>query len=173
MTISLNKAVTRGLSVLAIAVAGIALTGCSAVNDAIESVTGNETSGGTEVSGTGDQTNVFTIKVGDCLNDGAVSGEVSEVPTIDCAQPHDSEAYASVMVAEGDYPGEDAIFAEADASCASTFETYVGLPYADSKFEISYYFPTEATWADGDREILCVAYDPAGPITGSIQGVAL
>ncbi len=45
--------------------------------------------------GEGTDTSAFAIKVGDCINDADVSASVESVPVVDCAEPHDSEAYAS------------------------------------------------------------------------------
>ena len=38
------------------------------------------------------QGNVFQLKVGDCFN-GAATGTVSDVSTVDCATAHDAEVY--------------------------------------------------------------------------------
>ncbi|MFC7331334.1 septum formation family protein [Marinactinospora rubrisoli] len=113
---------------------------------------------------------VFDIAVGDCLNDAAMTGEVQEVPVISCDQPHDSEVYASVMMDDGAFPGDEAVNAEAETECDAEFTNFVGLPYMESVLLYSWYVPTEQSWAGGDREILCLISSPDGQTTGSLQG---
>jgi len=164
MTIKLDKLWGRGLAVIAVGAASIVLAGCSLLGG-----------GGTTTdtpTGEGETTDVFTIKVGDCLNDGGVDGEVSEVPTVDCAEEHDSEAYDSILIADGDYPGEDAVLEQADSECYTSFAEFVGVSYDESALQFAYYYPTQQSWDQGDREILCLIYDEAGKTTGSLAGAA-
>lgn len=154
--------ITIPLVAASIAVAGLGLAGCSLLPGG----------GGPTNPGDGETVDVFTLKVGDCLNDGGVEGEVSETLKVACTEPHDSEAYASIIVGDGDYPGEDAILAQAEDDCTAEFDSFVGLAYEESTLSFSYYFPTEASWAGGDREILCLLVDPAGKVTGSLEGSA-
>lgn len=169
MKITTEKIWARSLTAIAIGAATVALAGCSLLGQVGGNGDGGDTGtdGGT---GEGTDTDAFAIKVGDCLNDASVSEEVSSVPVIDCSEPHDSEAYASIMMPDGDFPGEEAVTAAAEEGCLAEFEGYVGIPYEDSSFEVSFYFPTEGSWGDGDREILCTVYDPSGQTTGSAQG---
>lgn len=166
MTITPEKALNRTFAILTVGLATLALAGCSLL--------GNVTGGTDTETGTGEgtDTDVFTIAVGDCLNDGDVEGEVSSVPTVDCAEPHDSEAYASIIMDDGDFPGDQAVDDQAVAGCTSEFNTFVGLDYDSSTLNFSYYYPTEQSWSQGDREILCLIYDPAGQVTGSLAGAA-
>jgi hypothetical protein len=148
----------------------LALSGCSlpGVTGAEEPV--RDPSG--MVTATSEAADVFSIRVGDCLDDGRSATEVDTVPTVPCTGPHDSEVYASVELSDGDYPGQDAIFARADEQCLVEFEVFLGESWTVSPYDFSYYHPTEKSWNDGDREILCVIYDPAGPVTGSLAGAA-
>lgn len=118
-----------------------------------------------------EQTDAFALQVGDCLDDAATTGAVQTVPTVPCDGPHDSEIYSTHLLGQSGYPGEEDVIGQADALCLPAFEEFVGEPYLDSRFDFSYYYPTEASWASGDREVLCVIYDPEGPITGSLRGV--
>jgi hypothetical protein len=153
------------LLALTLGAATLALAGCSLLPGG-----GGDT---TETpSGEGENTDVFTIAVGDCLNDGGVEGEVSEVAKIDCSEPHDSEAYASIMIDDGDFPGEQAVTDQAAADCTTEFNSFVGVDYQDSELDFAYYYPTEESWANGDREILCLIVDPEGKATGTLEGAA-
>jgi hypothetical protein len=158
-----EKIWARSLTAIAIAAATVALAGCSLLGQP-----GGNGGGG----GEGTDTDAFAIKVGDCLNDAEVEEEVSSVPVVDCSEPHDSEAYASIMMPDGDFPGGDAVTAAAEEGCLAEFEGYVGIAYEESAYEVSFYFPTEASWGGGDREILCTVYDPSGKTSGSAKGSA-
>lgn len=117
-------------------------------------------------------TDPFALVVGDCLDDGDVAAEagteVQTLPTVPCDEPHDSEVIASITLRGTAYPGESAITAEADRACIEALERLVQQPYLETPYDVSYYAPTELSWAGGDREVLCVAYDPAGPLTGPL-----
>lgn len=170
MISSPDRVVHRTLAILTVGVASLALAGCSLLGN----ITNNNSDGATpsDAPTAGDSTDVFTIAVGDCLNDGGVTGEVSEVLVIDCAQPHDSEAFASIMMTDGDFPGDDAVQQQAADNCTAEFGTFVGTAYDTSTLDFAYYYPTESSWAQGDREILCLLYDPAGKSTGTLAGAA-
>ena len=170
MKINPEKIWARSLVAIAIGAATVALAGCSLLGQ--NGGGGNDSDGGDTGTGEGTDTDAFAIKVGDCLNDATVSDEVSSVPVVDCSEAHDSEAYASIIMPDGDFPGEDAVTAAAEDGCLAEFEGYVGIPYDDSSFEVSFYFPTEGSWSGGDREILCTVYDPNGQTTGSAKGSA-
>lgn len=118
-----------------------------------------------------EQTDAFALKVGDCLDDATATGEVQTVPTVPCDGPHDSEIYSAHLLGQSAYPGEETVIGKAEVLCLPAFEEFVGEPYLDSRFDFSYYYPTEESWANGDREVLCVIYDPEGPVTGSLEGV--
>lgn len=165
-----SRARRAGLVALAIA-ATAALSGCSL----IDSVLGGDSTvrdGDGQVVEQNDNADVFTIAVGDCLNDATAGEEVTEVPLVPCSEPHDSEVYASIIMTGDAFPGTDVVSSQADDGCFTEFEAFVGIPYLDSIYDFSYYFPTEGSWAQGDREILCVIFDPAGQkLTGSLAGI--
>ena len=117
------------------------------------------------------QTDAFAVQVGDCLDDAALIGEVRTVATVACSDPHDSEIYASHELQQSPFPGLDAIVVQAEALCRSSFDTFVGEPYLQSPYAFTFYHPTQPSWVSGDREVLCVIYDPSGPVTGSLKGV--
>ena len=167
MTTTTPAILRRSLTVLAVGAASLALAGCSLLGN----ITGGNTDPGTETD-TGTDVDVFTIAVGDCLNDGGVDGEVTTVPTVDCAELHDSEAYASVLMPDGEFPGDAAVEDFAVAECTSAFGDFIGLSYEESTLSFSYYYPTAESWANGDREVLCLLVDPAGQVEGSLKGAA-
>ncbi|WP_028647515.1 septum formation family protein [Nocardiopsis sp. CNT312] len=116
--------------------------------------------------------NVFSIGVGDCLD--AYTGEgdegISDVPLIDCSEPHDYEVYYSGDLEGGEYPGQERVNELADEMCLGQFESFVGLPYLESQLNYTSLFPTEDGWTRAyDREVLCLVYD-SGKATGTLEG---
>jgi len=170
VTIASATGWTRALAVATVAVAGLALSGCSLINQFTEGGNATRDDSG-EVVESNDSTDVFTLRVGDCLNDSTATETVETVPTVPCPEPHDSEIYASIIIEGDTFPGAEDVLAEADAACLDAFSGFAGVEYADSKYFYSYYFPTESSWEGGDREILCTIYDEAGPVTGSLQNI--
>ncbi|PPG05005.1 hypothetical protein C5E06_03790 [Pseudoclavibacter sp. RFBI5] len=171
--------VTSAFAIGALVLLGFGLTGCSAAQEIAESVEG-EMSGGEsevrdgetqEVTESGDL-DVFKLAVGDCFND-AGSTTVSEIPVVPCSDPHDYEVYFEVEMAAGEYPGDEAISAQADTDCTAQFATFVGLSYEESSLNFSYLTPTQQSW-DGadDRLIQCIIIDDAAQTTGSLAGAA-
>ena len=149
----------RALTVTAAAVALLSACGQGEVRDE---------SGAIE---TGGDTNIFTIKGGDCFND--VSGsEISEVPTVPCAEPHDNEVYGEYNFTGDDYPGDDVVAVQAKEQCVTQWEAFVGLPYEDSDLEVFPITPTEGSWGTGDRLVSCAIWDPAGLVTGTLAQAA-
>ena len=77
-----------------------------------------------------------------------------------CSEPHSEEIYATLTLPEGDFPGQDAIFEQAEELCITEFESFVGLPYEESALYIDIMTPSERTWSEGDRLVICAIFDP-------------
>lgn len=170
MTIASSTPLTRVFAISTVLVVGFALSGCSLISQFTGGDTATRDDSGEVIEGN-DSTDVFTIQVGDCLNDATASETVETIPTVPCSEPHDSEVYFSLMLDGDAFPGSDAVKAEADAACLDAFAGFAGVEYSDSLYFYSYYIPTESSWAGGDREILCTIFDEAGQVTGSLQNI--
>lgn len=158
---------TRALGALA-AASAVTLSSCGLFGADSSEPERNAEGQVTEAVEDGD---VFALQVGDCLGDTG-TGEVAEVAIQPCDEPHDSEAFHAFEVEGEEFPGTEAMAAEA-AQCQEEFEAFVGRPVDESTLEINYYAPTQQSWDEADdREILCLVYDPAGPTTGSLEGSA-
>ncbi len=148
-------------------------TGCSLLNQLVpgsapvrDAETGQITEGNTNAE-------VFSIRVGDCLNtDDTMSGEISSVPVVPCDQPHADEVFLAYDLEDAEFPGTDEVANAAYERCAMEFEAFVGIPYAESVLDVWPMYPTLNSWNDGDREVLCVVYDPAARTIGSLAGAA-
>jgi Septum formation len=114
---------------------------------------------------------VFDLDVGDCLADFKDAAEWSSIEASPCSEPHSDEIYAKGEIPDTDeYPGKQAIETAAQDICLSHYEAFVGLRYDDSVLDIGYLTPTEDSWAEGDRTVLCTIFDPLEEVTGSLRG---
>ena len=156
----------RAAFIASIALAGLCLSGCTAGRGGEPDSTPTTTP---------ESTDVFAIAVGDCVTDQDADGAVISASVIPCTDPHQKEAYQSILLPDGDFPGDEAISAEATTQCEEAFGTFVGIAYRDSKaLNVTWYNPTPTTWASGDREILCLVFavDVNGaptPTVGSLE----
>jgi hypothetical protein len=122
--------------------------------------------------GEGEQTSVFDLEVGDCFS--ASGQQVEFVGVVDCERSHVYEVFAVFDHEAGDadsYPGDQEIQDYADAACQPEFETFVGTDYESSRWYITSVTPSEQTWADGDREIVCTLnLEDRSEVTGTAEG---
>jgi putative regulator of septum formation len=126
----------------------------------------------------GEETGVFELKIGDCFS--TDTDELQTVDVVACAEAHQYEVFALLDHPATDdepYPGADVLLEYADGACQAPFEEYVDHAYQTSIWYITSLSPTEGTWADGDREIVCTLNRPdeAGDpvtLTGSAEGSA-
>ncbi|HWH98258.1 MAG TPA: septum formation family protein [Pseudolysinimonas sp.] len=155
-TSTLSRRVVSGI---ALALAATTLVGCSLLESVVTGVPEGES-------------DVFAIAVGDCLNDLSAPDQVTSVPIVDCAEPHDSEVFARTDTTSTEFPGDAALSDELSTFCqGDAFTEFVGIPYVDSIYGTSGYFPTQGSWGNGDRELLCTIGDPNGQVTGSLAGI--
>ena len=133
--------------------------------------TTGDTTETTEGSDGSESTDVFSLGVGDCVTDESeMTGEVTDVPIIDCAEPHASEVFHSYMIPDPSLPDQAGIEAIVQEQCLPAFESFIGLAYDSSVLEVNYLSPTPDSWDAGDRELLCLVYDPSGNVTGTLAG---
>lgn len=155
-------------SVAAVAAGVVLLSGCSLPVPGQAPV--RDESGA--ITESNDRTDVFALRVGDCLLDAGSATEVTDTPTVPCGEPHDYEVFHSADLSGDEFPGAEAVGAEADQICYDAFTPFVGTAYEESVLEFDYYLPTEGSWEAGDREILCLVYDTQAQVTGGLAGVA-
>ena len=113
---------------------------------------------------------VYDLEAGDCLADSLPGGgeEVFALETVPCSEPHSEEIYATLTLPEGDFPGMNATAEQAEELCITEFENFVGVPYEGSALYVDLVTPSERTWSEGDRLVICAIYDPAGDTTGTL-----
>ncbi|HEU4849575.1 MAG TPA: septum formation family protein [Terrimesophilobacter sp.] len=156
----------RVVGIAAMLAAGTALAGCGAVGGIVDQLTGGSPL---------DDSSAFAIEVGDCFTEPTADadGFITEIAAAECSLAHDDEAYASVLMADAAFPGDDAALNQAEEECSSRFFDFIGAAsdYAGT-LNYSYFYPSSGSWDAGDREILCYVYDEAGQTTGSLKGAA-
>jgi len=109
------------------------------------------------------------FEAGECTND-SLSGDIGEIETVDCDEEHTAEAIGQFDLEGDDFPGDDEVSAEATERCqGDIFEDYVGHDYPTSIYLVSTINPTEETWDNGDRTVICVI---SGSTEGSLEGSA-
>ena len=94
---------------------------------------------------------------------------------VDCSIPHQWELYHVFDLTgdmHGNYPGEDAVLAEAETECTTAFSSYVGTSYESSRLDFAYDHPDESSWDFGDRSVHCilVGSQPEEMLTRSMAG---
>jgi len=118
----------------------------------------------------------FAIEIGDCYDDEVqISGQVSDVPGVPCAEPHDNEVFATFELTEGGWPGDERVIELANDGCFDRFEPYVGATYEESVLMITTLTPSERSWSQvNDREVVCVAYHmDLDKLEGSVRGTGM
>jgi len=146
------------------------MSGCSLFgggNDAGRGSDSQITSGG--------NVDAFSIYVGDCLISADLDNEFSEVPAVPCTEAHDSEVIYIFDMPDGDYDS-DAIDSAGDDQCPQAIVNYVGPNYdtvSSEGLDWYYFSPTEESWAQGDREVDCIAYarSDTNELTSSVKGL--
>ena len=111
------------------------------------------------------------LVTGDCLS-GLVIGvaervRIDSARVVSCDVAHQLEVFATFTLAAsdfastpaGDYPGEERVVAAADAGCSDRLEQ---LGVGDSAYGLIALWPTNDSWAQGDRTVGCAAYSNDG-----------
>ncbi len=162
-----NFSLLRATAVLSFSV--VALTGCTTISTLIDVYGGPAPEATPSAAPTFAPTGLIELAIGDCvdqakLEDGAASTE----PLVDCDQPHDLEVFASLTLDDGDYPAVETLVTFGSKECASEFTKFVGLDFGISALDFQYYYPTESSWANGDRGVDCLVFDPTQKTQGTL-----
>jgi hypothetical protein len=114
-------------------------------------------------------TGLIDLKIGDCLDQKRLEdGITSTEPLVACDSKHDLEVFASLTFDGTAYPSVEELVSFGTKKCAAEFTKFVGLDFGISAFDFQYYYPTESSWANGDRGIDCVIFDPTKQTIGSL-----
>lgn len=113
---------------------------------------------------------VFALEAGDCYLDPETEGGLQELPGVPCSEPHDKEVFHVHVIDATDRPSDQEMVTLVEEECYPAFASYVGVGYYSSALYIDRLVPSENSWANGDRELVCILYEPDTQLTGSAQG---
>jgi hypothetical protein len=118
------------------------------------------------------------LRTGDCLTGPNLGLNNSNqwpylVETAPCTGQHLAEIFFSgnAWPQSMAYPGDNAVDSQTDARCSAAFSTYDGIDSSESAFAFESIAPNRRwDWASGDRQLVCLAYQPSGWVDYSIKG---
>ncbi|KAA1251724.1 DUF4190 domain-containing protein [Mycobacterium simiae] len=111
-----------------------------------------------------------SLSVGDCIE--SIPGDNARVltlPKVACAKPHEGEVYAQFRVTTSNFPGQSTLESDYRERCLAAFAAYAPKAADDEGYESYVLYPTQETWDQGDREVVCIATTKQQR-TGSIKG---
>ena len=110
------------------------------------------------------------LQVGDCLNGLTDSTDVSSLPSVPCAQPHEGEVFAVFDLPPGPYPGAAGVDDLVSKGCNARLAEYSPSAPSDDAVGLFSVYPLEQNWNRDDREVVCIAKATSGTTTGSLKG---
>ncbi|MFJ9864552.1 DUF4190 domain-containing protein [Streptomyces sp. NPDC101165] len=116
----------------------------------------------------------ISLAKGECFDapGGSLGGETYDVDKVPCSGEHDGEVFASFLLKDGGYPGDDSVSGTADKRCYGLQDAYAMDGWAvPDDVDVYYLTPTEDSWSAGDREVTCVfgSATEGGNLTGSLR----
>ena len=102
------------------------------------------------------------LKVGDCISDAnSRTGDVTTFDAVSCDEPHDGEVYTLIRLPGGpdaQPPSEAFINGKGQRGCRARLRRQAtAKAFRDTRLGFKFVYPTPESWADGDRDITCVA----------------
>jgi len=147
----------------------VVLSGCTTISTLVDVYGGSTPEVTPSAPPTFAPTGLIELAVGDCVDQAKLEdGNTATEPLVACDEPHDLEVFASLTLDDGDYPAVETLVTFGAKECAKEFTTFVGLDFGISALDFQYYYPTESSWANGDRGVDCVVFDPTQKTTGSL-----
>ncbi|MEA2142512.1 MAG: hypothetical protein QOI64_942 [Solirubrobacteraceae bacterium] len=102
------------------------------------------------------------LKAGDCISDAnSRTGDVTTFDAVKCDKPHDGEVYTLIELEGGPkakVPSEAFINGKGQRGCRARLRRQATRrAFRDRQLGFKFVYPTPASWAEGDRQITCVA----------------
>ena len=100
------------------------------------------------------------LEVGDCLaNATATTTIVTTFDTVDCDEAHDGEVFSIIKLEDADkYPGTKFVSGKGQRGCRARLRRQAtAKAFADRRLGYKFVYPTRQSWAQGDREVTCLA----------------
>ncbi|ORB87212.1 hypothetical protein B1987_03695 [Mycobacterium kansasii] len=160
--IALKQIKTRGQSGRGMAIAGLVLSALWTLFIVAAIIIAVATNDGS--------VRATNLVVGDCIE--SIPGDnarVTTLPKVSCAKPHEGEVYAQLRVTASSFPGQSSLESNYRDRCFAAFASYAPNAADSEEFESYVLYPTQATWNQGDRDVVCIAITKVKR-TGSIKG---
>jgi hypothetical protein len=100
------------------------------------------------------------LKIGHCLSNAtATTRLVTSFDTVDCDKPHDGEVFTIIKLPDtAKFPGKSVVSAKGQRGCSARLRRQLtAKAYRDRQLGYKFVYPTQQSWAQGDREISCLA----------------
>jgi len=104
----------------------------------------------------GSRTQSTKLTVGQCVLV-PPNSQVTPVAPTECTEAHTGEVYSVTTLKNDTMPSRDEMDELVYNTCYETFEAYVGSTPEETSLDYTAFSPTKATWATGDRDIICIA----------------
>jgi hypothetical protein len=126
---------------------------------------------GGEITRSGDL-DITELRAGDCFDlQDRQEQVIEEVDAKVCSEPHQFEMMFVGNMPDGGFPADDVMTDYTLANCLPAFETYVGVPYEESRYDLFQFAPTEDGWNNGDHAMQCALFDTVDDeLTMSLRG---
>ena len=120
---------------------------------------------------------INSLRVGDCFDQTDLremadeeTEPVAEVIVKPCSELHDFEMFSEFKLADGGYPGEDAITAEANPKCFAALDKYAGTGPRARRASVAFIYPLALDWKlRHDHGVQCFAGFESGQTRGSLK----
>ncbi|MGH3389044.1 MAG: septum formation family protein [Actinomadura sp.] len=110
------------------------------------------------------------LAAGDCFNDQDGSGEATIVELASCTATHSGQVTHTFMLPDGGWLGESAMEGKADRGCTARQDAHFDEHPSSVPLEGWHVYPSEETWAQGDREVVCyITGEDKRPLKRSIM----
>lgn len=99
------------------------------------------------------------LQVGTCVSDAnSTTGDVRSFRAVECDKPHDGEVFTIIELEGERYPGTEFVTAKGQRGCRARLRRQAtAKAFRDRQLGYKFVYPTKQSWAQGDREITCLA----------------
>jgi len=110
------------------------------------------------------------LRVGNCISDAnSMQGDVTTFDAVKCTKPHDGEVFTIIPLKGTKYRGTQFVTGKGQRGCrARLARQATRKAFRDKQLGFKFVYPTKQSWAQGDRELTCLA-TYRKPRTGTLE----
>ncbi|HEV2785307.1 MAG TPA: septum formation family protein [Solirubrobacteraceae bacterium] len=99
------------------------------------------------------------LTVGTCISDAnSTTGDVTTFDAVSCNKPHDGEVFTIIELEGEKYPGTKFVTGKGQRGCRARLRRQATRKaFRDRLLGYKFVYPTSQSWAQGDREVTCLA----------------